>query len=109
MRHVPSVSRAVTPRPPRRGQIRTVISEPSRQVVIYSGNMLNDIPGEHVITMDVVDQTEALCVEVSDNSWIRYTWLDHFANEELGEVVGEVSEDLMSTVNTRLFMVIATS
>ena len=77
--------------------------------MIYSGNMLNDIPGEHVITMDVVDQTEALCVEVSDNSWIRYTWLDHFANEELGEVVGEVSEDLMSTVNTRLFMVIATS
>lgn len=71
--------------------------------------MLNDIPDEHVVTMDVVDQVQPLCVEISEKSWIRYTWLDHFAEEELGEVVGEVPDDLMSTVNTRLFMVIATN
>jgi hypothetical protein len=98
----------VTPRP-RRGQIWTVAGPKPRRVVIYSGNMLNDIDEEHVVTMEVIDYAVPLGIPVSDGSWIRYTWLDHTPKESLSECVGEVAGELMESVNTRLFMVITTS
>ncbi|MGH3466433.1 MAG: hypothetical protein ACRDQF_01720 [Thermocrispum sp.] len=94
---------------PRSGQIWTVAGPRPRRIVVYSGNMLNDIPDEHVITMDVVDVAGPLSVQLPAGGAIRFTWLGHERQEHLVEHVGDVPTDLMSTVNTRLFMVISTS
>lgn len=78
-------------------------------MVIYSGNMLNEIPDEHIITMDVVDAPATLSVALAREGYVRYTWLRHRPRDELGEQVGEVDDELMSKVNTQLFMVISTN
>lgn len=71
--------------------------------------MLNDIPDEHVITMEVVNAPVMLSVAIPGKGHVRYTWLRHRPRGELGEQVGEVDPELMSTVNTKLFMVISTN
>jgi hypothetical protein len=78
--------------------------------VILSGNMFNDLPDvPYVLTMDVIDKPDRLEVELPDGSRIAYTRLRHVQKARLGAVVGEVSTELMSDVNTKLFLVIATS
>lgn len=99
---------AVTPRP-RRGEIWTVADPRPRRVVIYSGDMLNDIPDEHVVTMEIVDHQVPLGVPLPDGKCIRFTWLEHVPKDSLTERVGDVPAELMETVNTRLFMVITTA
>lgn len=95
-------------RPPRRGQIRTLIGSAQR-VLIYSGNMFNDLPDvAYVITMEVADKPGPLDIELPDGTRVSYTRLNNLPKALLGEVVAEVPADLMEIINTRLFMVITT-
>ncbi|NIH85345.1 hypothetical protein [Amycolatopsis granulosa] len=96
----------VAPRP-RRGEIWAV-SPGSRRVLVFSGNMLNDIDDEHVVTMEVIEHPVPLSVATGGGGWVRYTWLDHVPKESLTRQLGEVPEELMQRLSTRLFMVIAT-
>lgn len=62
----------------------TVTGHPPRRVLIYSGNMFNELPE------------------------VPYPRLDHVPKSVLGETVAEVTGELMGQINTRLFMVITT-
>ncbi|TNC23165.1 hypothetical protein [Amycolatopsis alkalitolerans] len=70
-------------------------------------NDLDSVP--YVITMDVVDTPDPLTVATPGGRHISYTRLDHVPKASLGEQVGEISAQLLETVNTRLFMVLTTS
>lgn len=70
-------------------------------------NELTEVP--HVITMEISNQSDYLDLELPDGQRIWYTRVDHVPKIYFAEQVGEVSAELMSTVNTRLFMVIATN
>lgn len=94
----------------RRGQIWTVAGPPPRRVLIYSGDMFNeltDVP--YVITMEVVDRASPLEVVASGGLRIAYTRLDHVPKRSLTGHIGEVSASMLETINRHLFMVIATS
>lgn len=94
---------------PRRGQLWTVAGPAQRRVLIYSGDMFNDLTGvPYVITMDVVDSPDPLTVTTDDGRHISYTRLDHVPKASLAECFGELPAALMETVNTRLFMVLTT-
>ncbi|GAB3587434.1 hypothetical protein GCM10027445_67520 [Amycolatopsis endophytica] len=77
-------------------------------MLIFSGNMLNDIDDEHVVTMEVIEHAVPLSVATGSGGWVRYTWLDHVPKTSLTRHTGEVPGDLMQRLSTRLFMVIAT-
>ncbi|MTD58096.1 hypothetical protein [Amycolatopsis pithecellobii] len=95
---------------PRRGQLWTVAGPDRRRVLVYSGDMFNDLDAvPYVITMDVVDTPDPLTVTTPDGLHISYTRLDHLPKDSLGELAGEISGQLLETVNTRLFMVLTTS
>ncbi|MGH3919134.1 MAG: hypothetical protein ACRDSG_08870 [Pseudonocardiaceae bacterium] len=80
-----------------------------RRVLIYSGNMFNELPDvPYVITMEVADQPDPLDVELPDGLRVAYTRLDHVPKSLLGEMIGEAPGALMERINTRLFMVITT-
>lgn len=94
---------------PRRGQIWTLAGT-QRRILIYSGNMFNDLPDvPYVITMEVVDRPEPMDLALPDGSRVVYTWLDHIPKAVLAAQVGEVDADVMATVNNRLFMVLTTN
>ncbi len=78
-------------------------------MLIYSGNMFNELPDvPYVITMEVADQPDPLDVELPDGLRVAYTRLDHVPKSLLGEMTGEAPGALMERINTRLFMVITT-
>ncbi|MGH3838962.1 MAG: hypothetical protein ACRDRY_15930 [Pseudonocardiaceae bacterium] len=80
-----------------------------RRVLIYSGNMFNELPDvPYVITMEVADQPDPLDVELPDGLRVAYTRLDHVPKSLLGEMIGEAPGALTERINTRLFMVITT-
>jgi mRNA-degrading endonuclease toxin of MazEF toxin-antitoxin module len=98
----------VTPQP-RRGQIWTIAGDAKRRVLVYSGNMFNELPDvPYVITMDVVAESDPMDVELPDGSRVAYTRLDNVPKSLFGEVTGEVPAELIERINTRLFMVITT-
>ncbi|GHF77158.1 hypothetical protein GCM10017566_59190 [Amycolatopsis bartoniae] len=79
-------------------------------MLVYSGDMFNDLDAvPYVITMDVVGTPDPLTVTTGEGLHISYTRLDHVPKESLAEQFGEVSAELLQTVNTRLFMVLTTS
>jgi hypothetical protein len=97
------------PLPPHRGQIRVVAGEHQRRVLVYSGNMFNELPNEpYVITMDVTDGPVRMGIELPDGYRVAYTRLDHIPKVLLADTVGEVSPATMESINTRLFMVLTT-
>lgn len=99
----------MTPRP-RRGELWTVSGPVARRVLVYSGDMFNDLEGvPYVITMDVVDVPDPLSVTTPGGLHIAYTRLDHVPKSALGELLGRIDAPLLATVNTRLFMVLTTS
>jgi hypothetical protein len=78
-------------------------------VLIYSGNMFNELPDvPYVITMEVVVKPDPMEVELPDGLRVAYTRLDHVPKSLLGDLVREVPGELMERINTRLFMVITT-
>ena len=80
-----------------------------RRVLIYSGNMFNELPDvPYVITMDVTGEPDPLDVELPDGLRVAYTRLDHVPKSLLGDMFEEVPGELMERINTRLFMVITT-
>ncbi|WP_158885467.1 hypothetical protein [Amycolatopsis anabasis] len=80
-----------------------------RRVLIYSGDMFNDLDDvPYVITMEIVDRPEPLEITSPDGLRIAYTRLDHVPKRTLREQVAELPREVMETLNTRLFMVIAT-
>jgi hypothetical protein len=80
-----------------------------RRVLIYSGNMFNELPDvPYVITMEVAAETDPMDVELPDGLRVAYTRLDHVPKSLLGDLVREVPGELMERINTRLFMVITT-
>jgi mRNA-degrading endonuclease toxin of MazEF toxin-antitoxin module len=82
----------------------------SRRVLIYSGDMFNDLADvPYVITMEVVDRANPLEVVAAGGTRIAYTRLDHVPKTRLTEQLGEVSATVMETINRRLFMVITTN
>ncbi|TVT55767.1 hypothetical protein FNH05_09070 [Amycolatopsis rhizosphaerae] len=81
-----------------------------RQVLIYSGDMFNDLTGvPYVITMEVVDTPDPLTVTTIEGRHISYTRLDHTPKASLVDCLGEVTTGEIQTLNTRLFMVLTTS
>jgi hypothetical protein len=87
----------------------TLAGTSSRRVLIYSGNMFNELPDvPYVITMDVVDDPDPMDVELPDGLRVAYTRLDHAPKTALSEMINEVPGELMERINNRLFMVIAT-
>lgn len=79
-------------------------------MLVYSGNMFNDLDSvPYVITMDLVGAPDPLTVTTPEGLHISYTRLDHVPKASLGEPFGEISVQLLETVNTRLFMVLTTS
>jgi hypothetical protein len=95
--------------PPRRGQVWTVTGNSPRRVLIYSGNMFNELPDvPYVITMEVVTAPDPMDVALPDGLRVAYTRLDHVPKSLLGDIAGEASGELMERINTRLFMVITT-
>ncbi len=87
----------------------TVTGSSGRRVLIYSGNMFNELPDvPYVITMEVADQPDPLDVELPDGLRVAYTRLDHVPKSLLGEMIGEASGALTERINARLFMVITT-
>jgi len=87
----------------------TVTGNSSRRVLVYSGNMFNELPDvPYVITMEVAVKPDPMDVELPDGSRVAYTRLDHVPKSLLGEMIGEVPGELMTRINTRLFMVITT-
>lgn len=95
--------------PPRRGQVRNVNGSSPRRVLIYSGNMFNELPDvPYVITMEVIAEPDPMDVALPDGLRVAYTRLDHVPKSALGDMVGEASGELMERINTRLFMVITT-
>lgn len=94
--------------PPRKGQIRALVGT-QHAVLVYSGDMFNDLPDvSYVITMEVVDKPGPLDVELPDGSRVSYTRLNNVPKSLLGELVAEIPADLMEVINARLFMVITT-
>lgn len=86
-----------------------MVGNTSRRVLIYSGNMFNelsDVP--YVITMEVSAEPDPMDVELPDGLRVAYTRLDHVPKSLLGDMIGEAPGELMERVNTRLFMVITT-
>jgi mRNA-degrading endonuclease toxin of MazEF toxin-antitoxin module len=80
-----------------------------RRVLIYSGNMFNELPDvPYVITMEVAVKPDPMEVELPDGLRMAYTRLDHVPKSLLGDMIGEVPGELMERINTRLFMVITT-
>lgn len=80
-----------------------------RRVLIYSGNMFNELPDvPYVITMEVAVKPDPMEVELPDGLRVAYTRLDHVPKSLLGDMIGEVPGELMERINTRLFMVITT-
>ncbi|MGB8202366.1 MAG: hypothetical protein WCF33_22225 [Pseudonocardiaceae bacterium] len=80
-----------------------------RQVLIYSGNMFNELPDvPYVITMEVAVEPEPMEVEPPDGWRVAYTRPDHVPKPLLDNIIGEVPGELMERINTRLFMVITT-
>ncbi|MFD8493812.1 hypothetical protein [Amycolatopsis sp. NPDC059657] len=78
-------------------------------VLIYSGNMFNDLPDvPYVLTMEVSTRRDPMDVELPDGNRVAYTRLDRVPKSALGDLVGEVSAELLETINTRLFMVLTT-
>jgi hypothetical protein len=78
-------------------------------VLIYSGNMFNELPDvPYVITMEVAVKPDPMEVELPDGLRMAYTRLDHVPKSLLGDMIGEVPGELMERINTRLFMVITT-
>lgn len=81
----------------------------ARRVLIYSGNMFNELPNvPYVITMEVAAEPDPMEVQLPDGLRVAYTRLDHVPKSLLGNVIGEVPGELMERINTRLFMVINT-
>ncbi len=81
----------------------------ARRVLIYSGNMFNELPDvPYVITMEVLARPDPMDVELPDGLRVAYTRLDHVPKVLLGELIGDVPGELMERINTRLFMVITT-
>lgn len=81
-----------------------------RRVLIYSGNMFNDLADvPYVITMEVVDRAHPLEVVAAEGTRIAYTRLDHVPKRSFADHLGDVSDAVMETINRRLFMVITTS
>lgn len=79
-------------------------------MLVYSGDMFNDLDAvPYVITMDIVDTPDPLTVTTPEGLHISYTRLDHVPKTSLGEPFGQISVQLLETVNTRLFMVLTTS
>jgi len=80
-----------------------------RRVLIYSGDMFNELPDvPYVVIMEVADETDPMDVELPDGLRVAYTRLDHVPKSLFREVTGEVPGELMERINTRLFMVITT-
>jgi hypothetical protein len=99
----------VAPRP-RRGQLWAVAGPVRRRVLIYSGDMFNDLAGvPYVITMDVVESPDPLTVTTAEGRHISYTRLDHVPKTSLVDWLGEITASEIHTLNTRLFMVLTTS
>ncbi|QFU85553.1 type II toxin-antitoxin system PemK/MazF family toxin [Amycolatopsis sp. YIM 10] len=95
--------------PPRRGEIRRVAGDSGRRVLVYSGNMFNDLPDvPYVITMEITSVPEPMDVALADGSRVAYTRLDHLPKSLLGDRLGTVPHEVMERINTRLFMVLAT-
>jgi mRNA-degrading endonuclease toxin of MazEF toxin-antitoxin module len=87
----------------------TVTGPGARRVLVYSGDMFNELPDlPYVITMEVGERPEPMDIGLPDGSRVAYTRLNHVPKALLGEQVGEVPHDVMERINTRLFMVIAT-
>jgi hypothetical protein len=87
----------------------TLTGSSPRRVLIYSGNMFNELPDvPYVITMEVVVGPDPMDMELQDGLRIAYTRLDHVPKSALGEMITEVPGELMERINTRLFMVITT-
>jgi mRNA-degrading endonuclease toxin of MazEF toxin-antitoxin module len=87
----------------------TVAGSSPRQVLIYSGNMFNELPDvPYVITMEVAVEPDPMELELPDGSRVAYTRLDHVPKSLLDNLIGEVPGELMERINTRLFMVITT-
>ncbi|MGC7100392.1 hypothetical protein ACPZ19_37410 [Amycolatopsis lurida] len=60
--------------PPRRGEIRRVAGDSGRRVLVYSGNMFNDLPDvPYVITMEITSVPEPMDVALADGSRVAYT------------------------------------
>ncbi|GGM43814.1 hypothetical protein GCM10012275_13560 [Longimycelium tulufanense] len=96
---------------PLQGQIRAVLGDDSRHVLIYSGDMFNTLHGEDfVLTMDVMDHPTPLAIELpGQNRWVWYTWLEHTPKAMLGPVVHEISKFDVSEINTKLFLILTTN
>ncbi len=78
-------------------------------MLIYSGNMFNELPDlPYVITMEVTVEPDPMEVELPDGLRVAYTRLDHVPKSLLGDMIGEVPGELMERINTRLSMVITT-
>ncbi len=87
----------------------TVTGDSPRRVLIYSGNMFNELPDvPYVITMEVAVEPDPMEVKLPDGLRVAYTRLDHVPKSLLDNVIGEVPGELMERINTRLFMVITT-
>jgi mRNA-degrading endonuclease toxin of MazEF toxin-antitoxin module len=87
----------------------TVTGNSPRRVLIYSGNMFNELPDvPYVITMAVVTEPDPMDVELPDGLRAAYTRLDHMPKSLLADMIGKVPGELMERINTRLFMVITT-
>ncbi len=87
----------------------TVAGSSPRRVLIYSGNMFNELPDvPYVITMEVAVEPAPMEVELPEGLRVAYTRLDHVPKSLLDNMIGEVPGELMERINTRLFMVITT-
>ncbi|HKS44213.1 MAG TPA: hypothetical protein VJT49_03695 [Amycolatopsis sp.] len=81
-----------------------------RRVLIYSGDMFNDLADvPYVITMEVVDRANPMEIIAAGGHRIAYTRLDHVPKSSLAERLGDVSPEVMETINRRLFLVITTN
>jgi hypothetical protein len=80
-----------------------------RRVLVYSGDMFNDLPDlPYVITMEIGDEPEPMDLPLPDGSRVAYTRLNHVPKQLLGEHIGDISHEVMERINTRLFMVLTT-
>jgi hypothetical protein len=87
----------------------TLAGSSPRRVLIYSGNMFNELPDvPYVITMEVVVDPDPMDVALPDGLRVAYTRLDHVPKSALDEMIAKVPDELMERINTRLFMVITT-